>query len=190
MYWMAIRSLSAEEEGFSEKKVTPLVGDDVVYQADNDKEGYILEIKDRFNESVQTSDQQRGSGGSRVFGKGADIQHVAFGSFFSAGRGDIRLIICITKMDLVDDDALKEQIHQYAEDYREHRVQRLFDINESGRGIEDIIPHFQDKITVFAGQSGVGKASLLNGSALTFNLKPPGFPPTWEGENIRRAMWS
>ncbi|MBO0518458.1 GTPase, partial [Streptomyces beijiangensis] len=38
---------------FRKNKVTPLVGDDVVYQADNDKEGYILEIKDRFNELVR-----------------------------------------------------------------------------------------------------------------------------------------
>ncbi len=38
---------------FRKNKVISLVGDDVVYQADNDKEGYILEIKDRFNELVR-----------------------------------------------------------------------------------------------------------------------------------------
>lgn len=32
---------------FRKNKITPLVGDNVVYQAENETDGYILEIKER-----------------------------------------------------------------------------------------------------------------------------------------------
>ena len=48
-------------------------------------------------------------------------------------------------MDLVDDDALKEQIHQYAEDYRNIGYSVYLTSMKSGRGIEDIIPIFRIK---------------------------------------------
>ena len=38
---------------FRKRKITPLVGDDVVYQYENEQEGYILEIKERKNELVR-----------------------------------------------------------------------------------------------------------------------------------------
>ncbi|MFZ0447425.1 MAG: ribosome small subunit-dependent GTPase A, partial [Bacillus sp. (in: firmicutes)] len=34
---------------FRKNKINPLVGDEVVFQADNDLEGYILEVKERKN---------------------------------------------------------------------------------------------------------------------------------------------
>lgn len=38
---------------FRKNKITPLVGDYVVYQAENNKEGYLLEIKERTNELIR-----------------------------------------------------------------------------------------------------------------------------------------
>ena len=38
---------------FRKNKITPLVGDEVVFQAENDHEGYILEVKERKNELVR-----------------------------------------------------------------------------------------------------------------------------------------
>ena len=35
---------------FRKNKINPLVGDEVVFQAENDLEGYILEVKERKNE--------------------------------------------------------------------------------------------------------------------------------------------
>ena len=35
---------------FRKNKITPLVGDTVIYEADHDKEGYIMEVLDRKNE--------------------------------------------------------------------------------------------------------------------------------------------
>ncbi|MED4549371.1 ribosome small subunit-dependent GTPase A, partial [Bacillus licheniformis] len=160
---------------FRKNKVTPLVGDDVVYQADNDKEGYILEIKDRFNELVRPPISNVDQAVLVFSAKEPTFSTSLLDRFLVlVEAGDIRPIICITKMDLVDDDALKEQIHQYAEDYRNIGYSVYLTSMKSGRGIEDIIPHFQDKITVFAGQSGVGKSSLLNAISPDLELKTAG----------------
>ncbi|MBU8740609.1 ribosome small subunit-dependent GTPase A [Bacillus licheniformis] len=160
---------------FRKNKVTPLVGDDVVYQADNDKEGYILEIKDRFNELVRPPISNVDQAVLVFSAKEPTFSTSLLDRFLVlVEAGDIRPIICITKMDLVDDDALKEQIHQYAEDYRNIGYSVYLTSMKNGRGIEDIIPHFQDKITVFAGQSGVGKSSLLNAISPDLELKTAG----------------
>ena len=38
---------------FRKNNITPLVGDNVVFTAENDREGYIMEIKERENELVR-----------------------------------------------------------------------------------------------------------------------------------------
>ncbi|MFB6497484.1 ribosome small subunit-dependent GTPase A [Bacillus haynesii] len=160
---------------FRKNKVTPLVGDDVVYQADNDKEGYILEIKDRFNELVRPPISNVDQAVLVFSAKEPTFSTSLLDRFLVlVEAADIRPIICITKMDLVDDDSLKERIHQYAEDYRNIGYSVYLTSMENGSGIEDIIPHFQDKITVFAGQSGVGKSSLLNAISPDLELKTAG----------------
>ncbi|MPQ25892.1 ribosome small subunit-dependent GTPase A [Bacillus paralicheniformis] len=160
---------------FRKNKVTPLVGDDVVYQADNDKEGYILEIKDRFNELVRPPISNVDQAVLVFSAKEPTFSTSLLDRFLVlVEAGDIRPIICITKMDLVDDDALKERIHQYAEDYRNIGYSVYLTSMKNGSGIKDIISHFQDKITVFAGQSGVGKSSLLNAISPDLELKTAG----------------
>lgn len=160
---------------FRKNKITPLVGDDVVYQADNDKEGYILEIKDRFNELVRPPISNVDQAVLVFSAKEPTFSTSLLDRFLVlVEAGGIRPIICITKMDLVDDDALKERIHQYAEDYRNIGYSVYMTSMKNGSGIEDIVSHFQDKITVFAGQSGVGKSSLLNAISPDLELKTAG----------------
>lgn len=160
---------------FRKNKITPLVGDDVVYQADNDKEGYILEIKDRFNELVRPPISNVDQAVLVFSAKEPTFSTSLLDRFLVlVEAGGIRPIICITKMDLVDDDALKERIHQYAEDYRNIGYSVYTTSMKNGSGIEDIVSHFQDKITVFAGQSGVGKSSLLNAISPDLELKTAG----------------
>ncbi|TWK44451.1 MULTISPECIES: ribosome small subunit-dependent GTPase A [Bacillus] len=160
---------------FRKNKITPLVGDDIVYQADNDKEGYILEIKDRFNELVRPPISNVDQAVLVFSAKEPTFSTSLLDRFLVlVEAGGIRPIICITKMDLVDDDALKERIHHYAEDYRNIGYSVYTTSMKNGSGIEDIVSHFQDKITVFAGQSGVGKSSLLNAISPELELKTAG----------------
>lgn len=76
----------------------------------------------------------------------------------SAGRGGIQPIICINKMDLVDAIHLQPIIGVYARaGYRVIPASAV-----TGQGIEELRQCLNDQQTVFAGQSGVGKSSLLN----------------------------
>ncbi|BBP89256.1 hypothetical protein BsIDN1_28740 [Bacillus safensis] len=84
---------------------------------------------------------------------------------------DIKPIICITKVDLLKTDEERESIQGYAEDYRQIGYDVHVTSTIEGDGIEKLTPHFHNKITVFAGQSGVGKSSLLNAMSPDLALK-------------------
>ncbi|KAA6476473.1 ribosome small subunit-dependent GTPase A [Bacillus swezeyi] len=158
---------------FRKNKITPLVGDDVVYQADHDKEGYILEIKTRVNELVRPPISNVDQAVLVFSAKEPTFSTSLLDRFLVlVEANDIQPIICITKMDLAED--LREQIHQYAEDYRKIGYPVYLTSTESRSGMEEIMPHFQDRITVFAGQSGVGKSSLLNAISPDLKLKTDG----------------
>lgn len=147
---------------FRKNKVTPLVGDDVIFQADNEQEGYILDVKTRKNELVRPPianvDQ-------------AILVFSAVEPDFSTSLLDrflvliefnhIQPIICITKMDLVKEEARKK-VEQYISDYEKAGYTVLWTSSETEAGIEKLKPLLDEKISVFAGQSGVGKSSLLN----------------------------
>ncbi|MFE8699029.1 ribosome small subunit-dependent GTPase A [Cytobacillus sp. FJAT-54145] len=147
---------------FRLNKVTPLVGDEVVFQAENDTDGYILEVKERKNELVRPPianvDQ-------------AILVFSAVEPAFSTSLLDrflvlvefnnIRPIICITKMDLTNQKE-RDEIEVYASHYKSAGYEVLLTSSETEAGIESLIPLLEGEISVFAGQSGVGKSSLLN----------------------------
>lgn len=147
---------------FRKNKVTPLVGDEVVFQAESNTEGYILEVKDRKNELIRPPianvDQ-------------AILVFSAVEPGFSTSLLDrflvlvefnhIKPLICITKIDLADEDEYRE-IQQYAADYRKAGYDVLLTSSETEEGVKDLMPYLENEISVFAGQSGVGKSSLLN----------------------------
>ncbi|UOY88979.1 ribosome small subunit-dependent GTPase A [Bacillus glycinifermentans] len=156
---------------FRKNKVIPLVGDDVVYQADNDKEGYLLEIKKRVNELVRPPISNVDQAVLVFSAKEPNFSTSLLDRFLVlVEANDIKPIICITKMDLAGEDR-EGEIRRYAEGYRQIGYHVYLTSTKNGSGTEEIIPHFQDSITVFAGQSGVGKSSLLNAISPGLELK-------------------
>ncbi|OCA85491.1 ribosome small subunit-dependent GTPase A [Bacillus sp. FJAT-27225] len=147
---------------FRKNKITPLVGDDVVFQAENEQEGYIMEVKERKNELIRPpiANVDRAilvfSAVEPAFSPGLLDRFLVLVEYNS-----IEPIICITKTDLASEQEI-ERIEGYARDYRAAGYEVLLVSSETEAGIEQLFPHLEGKISVFAGQSGVGKSSLLN----------------------------
>jgi ribosome biogenesis GTPase / thiamine phosphate phosphatase len=156
---------------FRKNNITPLVGDEVVFQAENDKEGYILEVKERKNELVRPPianvDQAL-----LVFSAVEPSFSTALLNRFLVlvEYNNIRPVIVITKMDLTNDEE-KAVVEQYANDYRNIGYEVMLTSSETETGLEELFPHLEGKISVFAGQSGVGKSSLLNALKPELDLK-------------------
>ncbi len=76
----------------------------------------------------------------------------------SAAKGNIQPLICLNKADLVD-PAPYQSIVGF---YNQLGVPTLLTSAATGVGIEYLRARLRDRQTVFSGQSGVGKSSLLN----------------------------
>jgi ribosome biogenesis GTPase len=76
----------------------------------------------------------------------------------AAQMGDLKPILCLNKGDLVESWNLQSLIGAYTQ----LGVPTLLTSAKSEQGIEDLRVLLKDRATVFSGQSGVGKSSLLN----------------------------
>lgn len=147
---------------FRKNKITPLVGDEVVFQAENDLEGYILEVKERKNELVRPPIANVDQAILVFSAVEPDFSTVLLDRFLVLIEfNHIEPLICITKMDLPTSEQ-KLMISEYAKQYRAAGYEVILTSSETATGIEKLNPHVENKISVFAGQSGVGKSSLLN----------------------------
>lgn len=155
---------------FRKKNITPLVGDIVTFDISGENEGYILEIQPRKNEllrpPVANIDQ-------------AIIVNSAIKPTFNTTLLDrflvlveaegIKPVIFFTKLDLVKQE--KDQFLAYKKDYQQigYDVEMLSVKNMEETSVLE--RYFKDKITVIAGQSGVGKTTLLNVIDPSLSLK-------------------
>jgi ribosome biogenesis GTPase len=76
----------------------------------------------------------------------------------SAQQGDIRPILCLNKVDRVEPIDYQRLIGFY----NQLDVPTLLTSAVTGQGIDELRARLKDQQTVFSGQSGVGKSSLLN----------------------------
>jgi ribosome biogenesis GTPase len=76
----------------------------------------------------------------------------------TAEKGGVRPLICINKIDLVDPASLQPLVGVYSQ----MGYEVLLLSAKSGFGIDRFARALADKESVVAGQSGVGKSSLLN----------------------------
>jgi ribosome biogenesis GTPase len=154
---------------FRKNKITPLVGDYVVYQADNDREGYLMEIKERTNELVRPPIANVDQAILVFSAKEPDFSTSLLDRFLViVESNDIEPIICISKLDLLTQEE-KANLEKKAREYEIIGYQVVRTSAKTDAGMKDILPLLKGMTSVVAGQSGVGKSSLLN--ALNKNLQ-------------------
>ncbi|WP_175988912.1 ribosome small subunit-dependent GTPase A [Bacillus sp. Marseille-Q1617] len=147
---------------FRKNKVNPLVGDYVEFQADNETEGYIMKVLERKNELVRPPIANVDQAILVFSAREPDFSTTLLDRFLVLVESkDIAPLICITKMDLLQSDEINE-IEEYVEHYRSFGYEVVITSSKTEQGIEELSPYMKGKTSVFAGQSGVGKSTLLN----------------------------
>lgn len=85
----------------------------------------------------------------------------------AASIGKLKPIICLNKADLVDTAPFQIYLGLYAQ----LGIPILLTSTKTGQGIDELRQLLQNRQTVFSGQSGVGKSSLLNAVEADLGLK-------------------
>ncbi|MDR7074519.1 ribosome small subunit-dependent GTPase A [Fictibacillus barbaricus] len=148
---------------FRKRKVNPLVGDWVEYESSNKTDGYIMDVKERKNELVRPPIANVDQAILVFSAVQPDFSPLLLDRFLvHIEANDILPVICVSKMDLVEETSEYEKIQMYIEKYRDLGYEVIPTSTKTDDSLEMFYPLFKDKLTVFAGQSGVGKSSLLN----------------------------
>ncbi|WP_240375257.1 ribosome small subunit-dependent GTPase A [Bacillus piscicola] len=156
---------------FRKQKISPLVGDHVFFEAEKNKEGYVYEISDRKNiltrPPVANIDQA-----FLIF----SAEDPAFSTLLldrflvHMEAKDVEAIIVVNKMDLANEER-KRELETHRSDYESAGYPFYFVTGTNGKGLEQLSAHLKDKLTIVAGQSGVGKSTLLNSLDSSLSLK-------------------
>ncbi|OXS78508.1 ribosome small subunit-dependent GTPase A [Domibacillus enclensis] len=154
---------------FRKRNITPLVGDYVEYEAENDKEGYILSIGDRKNELVRPPISNIDQAVLVFSALEPTFSTMLLDRFLVLIESkNVEPVICVTKMDLVEDS---KGLQAFMEDYRTIGYTVVETSSEKMEGLVALEDYLAGKTSVFAGQSGVGKSSLLNAIRPELELK-------------------
>lgn len=147
---------------FRARKISPLVGDDVDIQDQGDGTGYILAVEERQNYLVRPPianiDQA-----FLLFSvkEPAFSPHLLDRFLVLIESKQIDPIVVLTKMDLLNETE-HESIDRAIAVYRNIGYELIETSSEHGEGIDRVKALFAGKTSVFSGQTGVGKSSLLN----------------------------
>lgn len=147
---------------FRKKKITPLVGDSVVYQYENENEGYLLEINNRKNELVRPPISNVDQAILVFSAVEPTFNPLLLDRFLVLIEANyIDATIVLSKMDLLTEEE-STKINAYKEDYQKIGYPVITTSSKTEDGVDELLPYLKDCVSVFAGQSGVGKSSLLN----------------------------
>ncbi|OZM58550.1 ribosome small subunit-dependent GTPase A [Lottiidibacillus patelloidae] len=156
---------------FRKRNISPLVGDYVTFEPETMTEGTVVEIAERKNELIRppiANVDQAILVFSATQPQFSDVLLDRFLVLVEAKH--LKPIICISKVDLLSDEELKN-IVQYKNLYESIGYDVLLTSTETKEGIEQLRPFLEKGVSVFAGQSGVGKSSMLNALNEELNLE-------------------
>ena len=142
---------------FRRDGITPLVGDRVRYEVHEKGYAQVIDILPRKNQLLRPA----AANVDRLFivlsaGVPAPDFLLCDKLLVEAGLAGIEPILLLNKMDAPKGEACKEFMRDY------EAFQHLCISAETGQGMEDIKALISEHICCFAGQSAVGKSSIIN----------------------------
>lgn len=151
---------------FRNKKIIPLVGDDVEISVNENAENRIENILERKNSLVRPplANIDQLFIVSSIVDPFINTYNIDKMTALAEYKG-IEPIIVLTKIDLSDD------YEKYAETYISSGFTVITCNNLNGEGSEKVLPLLKEKISAFSGNTGVGKSSLLNAIDPRLSLK-------------------
>ena len=140
-------------------KVTPLVGDWVRYEAISDSEGYVMEVAERKTELIRLPIANIDLA-MLVFSMREPVFSSALLDKFlvHTERAGIEAVIILSKSDLVS----PQEVAQVRGKYEQIGYRVIPTSTVERFGLTEVRSQLAGRITVVAGQSGVGKSSLIN----------------------------
>lgn len=145
---------------FQKKKKTPLVGDLVQFDKTGLGEGVITFIQPRSTELKRPPIANVDQAVVVCSLKEPDFQQMPLDRFLvHAEHEQLDIVICLTKKDLTDGD---QKIKHICRMYQHAGYPVVVTSILTEEGLHELKEILIGKVSVFAGQSGVGKSSLLN----------------------------
>ncbi|MCB1114385.1 MAG: ribosome small subunit-dependent GTPase A [Chlamydiia bacterium] len=168
-----LRGVLKKEKGRDKNLIT--VGDWVLFEKLEDNEGQIVYVEPRFSILSRADNLSRRK--QQLIA--ANIDQVLITASYdeplfkpvlidryliAAAKGGMKGIIVLNKMDLFDDAS--EESQEFFDDFLEAYENAGYTViptsTKTGDGIDRLKEEMRDKTSVFSGQSGVGKTSLIN----------------------------
>lgn len=145
---------------FEKKKQKPLVGDLVEIEVDQAGKGWIYRLEKRKTELVRPPIANVDQAIVVCALREPEFQQMPLDRLLvHAEKANLEIVICLTKRDLLTD---VEEIQKIREIYQRAGYEVITTSSKLETGIEELRSHLKDHTSVFAGQSGVGKSTLLN----------------------------
>ncbi|WP_433745192.1 ribosome small subunit-dependent GTPase A [Paenibacillus amylolyticus] len=146
---------------FRKRGTSPLVGDRVSYMLTENGEGTVDEIRKRETELIRPP-VANVSLAVLVFSvKEPDMNLNLLDKFLvHIEQAGLDALIVLTKLDL--DDPAKDTVAEVKALYEQVGYEVISTSSRTGEGSELLRDRLAGKISVFSGQSGVGKSSMLN----------------------------
>lgn len=152
---------------FRNRKITPLVGDQVLFESENKTDGYLLEVMPRKNQLVRPPVANVDLGVVVTSLVEPNFSYNLLDRFLvSLEYESIEPVIFLTKTDLASNEQQIDEIKQTYETIGYPVI-----VPKYPGDTEELIRYFPERLTVFMGQSGAGKSTLLNQISPDLNLE-------------------
>lgn len=152
---------------FRNRKITPLVGDQVLFESENKTDGYLLEVMPRKNQLVRPPVANVDLGVIVTSLVEPNFSYNLLDRFLvTLEYESIEPVIFLTKTDLASNEQQIDEIKQTYETIGYPVI-----VPKYSGDTAELIRYFPERLTVFMGQSGAGKSTLLNQISPDLNLE-------------------